>query len=196
MTDTDKMQGTQDNLTALIMTHVQRYPEIDILDVYKLLHQSVFGPGHAIKNQKAEKEWLERQSEILQPVAVEPLLESVHPDGAMVRLHLRPYLALKGKPKKLLDALIDSSKAVNGSIEDMAADWAAFQQLCAPSGLLVDRFEARTVAMTGRTRASQQWPASPHSPKYEHTYKPAYRVLTRPLAEALLKGQRFDFAVI
>src|SRR5260221_12126626 len=98
-------------LVALITAHVQRYTEIDVLDVYKLLHQAVFGPGHAITNQKAAREWLERESEILQPVAAEPLLESVHPEGSIVRLHLRPYLSVNGKLNKLLDALVHSSKA-------------------------------------------------------------------------------------
>ncbi len=150
----------------IITTHVQRYPEIDVLDVYKLLHQAVFGPGSVIKSQKAAREWLERESEILQPVAAEPLLESVHPEGSIVRLHLRPYLVLNGKLNKLLDTFVQSSKAVNG------------------------------INMTGRTRASQNWPASQHSPNYDFAYKPAYRVLTRTLAESLLKGQRLEIAVV
>jgi len=183
-------------LMALIKTHVQRYPEIDILDVYKLLHQAVFGPGHAIKNHKAAREWLERETEILQPAGAEPLLESVHPDGAIVRLHLRTYLALKGKLNKLLDAFIESSKMNSGSAATMAMDWGIFEQMIVPDGELAGRFNPRTVTLTGQTRASQNWPASQHSPNFEFAYRPAYRVLTSPLAEALLRAQRFDFTVV
>src|SRR5258707_1244830 len=196
MTEANEVAGEDGKLVAFILTHVQRYPEIDVLDVYKLLHQAVFGPGSVIKSQKAAREWLERESEILQPVAAEPLLESVHPEGSIVRLHLRPYLVLNGKLNKLLDTFVQSSKAVNGTAEAMAQSWAVFQQLCASGGALADRFEARMVNMTGRTRASQNWPASQHSPNYDFAYKPAYRVLTRTLAESLLKGQRLEIAVV
>jgi len=53
MTEVDEAAGASDKLAALITRHVQRYPEIDILDVYKLLHQAVFGPGHAIKKSES-----------------------------------------------------------------------------------------------------------------------------------------------
>src|SRR5258705_13932064 len=102
-----------EKVAALIQAHVQRYPEIDILDVYKLLHQAVFGPGHAIvnqKNQKSAREWLERESDLLKPTLDEPLVENIHPDSALVRLHLRPYLAANGKLNKLFDAFVQSSK--------------------------------------------------------------------------------------
>src|SRR3977135_1923629 len=68
-------------VAALISAHVQRYPEIDVSDVYKLLHQAILGPGHAIKNQKAAREWLERESELFAPNTEEPLIENIHPDG-------------------------------------------------------------------------------------------------------------------
>src|SRR5690242_20431952 len=96
-----------DKVGALIQTHAQRYPEIDILDIYKLLHQAVFGPGHALttsKNKNAAREWLDRESGLLQPGLNEPFVENIHPDGALVRVHLGPYMASHGKLDKLMDA--------------------------------------------------------------------------------------------
>jgi hypothetical protein len=58
---------TDEKVAALIRIHIQRYPAIDILDIYKLLHQAVFGPGHAITAVKAAREWLERETETLAP---------------------------------------------------------------------------------------------------------------------------------
>src|SRR5579859_4487550 len=117
---------SDEKVQALIRTHVQRYSEIDILDIYKLLHQAVFGPGHAIKSVKPAREWLERESEILQPAPVHPLLENIHPDQAIVRVHLRPYLAMKGSLSKLLDAFVESSKTVQGDAKTMDAWWKIF----------------------------------------------------------------------
>ncbi len=177
-------------IAALILTHVQRYAEIDILDIYKLLHQAVFGPGHAVKNVKPAREWLERESEILQPGPVQPLLENIHPQQALVRVHLRPYLALKGSLGKLLDGFVESSKTVHGDTKTMAAWWKIFEDMANPGGSLAGRFDTRQIALIGRSRLSENWPASHHSPAFQVAYKPAYRVLTRSLAEAMLRVQK------
>jgi len=95
-----------------------------------------------------------------------------------------------------LDAFIESSKAEIGSSTAMATDWRVFEQMIGSDGPLAGRFDVRTVALTGRTRASQNWPASQHSPNYEYAYKPAYRVLTRALAESLLNNQHFEFTLV
>ena len=181
-------------VAALIWAHVQRYHAIDILDIYKLLHQGVFGPGHAITNQRAAREWLERESAALKPNAGELLVESVHPQAEIVRIHLRPYLAASGSLRKLLDAFIQSSRAVTGSPETMAAWWGVFQDMTAPGAPLANRFPARTVSLIGRARAAEHWPATHHSPPYDQAYCPAYRVLTADIAAKLLRDQNIPFA--
>lgn len=186
---------TDDRVPALILTHVRRYAEIDLLDVYKLLHQAVFGPGHAIPNQKAAREWLERESGLHIPDASQLLVESVHPEGEIVRLHLRPYLAAKGHLGKLLDAFIQSAKLIEGNPETMAVWWAIFQEMIGKDELLHNDFDPRTAALIGRTRAAEKWPASHHSPRFDRAYQPAYRVLTRSMAEKLLQDQRIPFQI-
>jgi hypothetical protein len=181
-----------ENVTALIQAHVERYPELDETDVYKLLHQAVFGPGHAVKNLKAAREWLERESEILKPRSGEPLVENVHPQGAVVRLHLRPYLAVRGSLSRLLDAFIQSSKAVVGNPATMAEWWRVFERTVDEGGALANRFDARNIALLGRTRERENWPAMQHSPRFDRTYHPAYRVLAFPLAETLLRQQNIS----
>jgi hypothetical protein len=180
----------------LIHTHIRRYDAIDIMDIYKLLHQAVFGPGHAIKNQKAAREWLDRESEIHQPNAGETLIENIHPHGMVVRLHLRPYLAANGNLKKLLDAFIQSSKDINGETSLMAQWWQVFYDMVQNGDPLVSRFDKRTMSLVARTRTAENWPASHHSPSYDRAYKPSYRVLTASLAEELLKQQKIGYKII
>src|SRR5258708_32214339 len=112
---------TTEKVEALIQRHIQRYPQIDIQDIYKLLHQAVFGPGHAIAKRKSAQEWLEWQSGLVQPESTQPLLESVHPDSEVVRLHLQPYLARRGNLKRLLDSFTEASKVINGNPETVAS---------------------------------------------------------------------------
>ena len=70
---------TDDRIVALIRTHLDRYPDAGIQDVYKLLHQATFGPGHAISSKKAAREWLGQESGQVTPTAAEALVESIHP---------------------------------------------------------------------------------------------------------------------
>jgi hypothetical protein len=187
---------------TLIMTHIQRYPDIEIMDIYRLLHQSVFGPGYEIQNLRAAREWLERELEKAAPPAgdhIVPLVESVHPDGAFVRLALWPYRGLNGKMKLLLGAYIESGRQALAQPTDknalMHERWAAFQAMT-EGGILTNRFAARTVQLVGRAWAKEQWPSSHHSPKYDYTYKPNYRVLLGSSAETLLQGQKIKFSLV
>ncbi len=174
-------------VASLILRHLERYPLSGIEDVYKLLHHGAFGPGHAITNRKVAREWLERDWNGLSEESGMVLVESVHPSGEVVRLHLRPYRDAGGDLRKLLDAFIASAGEYPGNPELMISWWAIFEELT--RGPLADRFDARLAALIGRTRAREGWPATHHSPTYEKAYKPAYRVLSRTRAEELLASQ-------
>jgi hypothetical protein len=183
-------------VAALILRHVQRYVALDILDVYKLLHQGVFGAGHAVSNPRAAREWLEKECEKLTPNAAEPLLESVHPHDEIVRLNLRPYLAQGGNLKKLLDAFIRSAAQPRGDAETMAHWWNIFHSMTQAGNPLANRFSERTVALIGRTRAAEKWSATQHSPPYDQTHKPAYRVLDLQTALELVQAQNMNGKVV
>jgi len=169
----------------VIRVHLGRYPEAGMLDVYKLLHQATFGPGHLIANRKNAREWLEQEAGQVVPAAGEPLVESVHPNGDIVRVHLRPYLAYERKLKPLLDAFVRSAGQVQGDPALMAHRWRLFESHCEPAGEFAAQFDLREVRLFGRTRAVESWPAVHHSPPYQSAYRPAYRVLSRAEAEAL-----------
>lgn len=192
------MDGTpvEEKVAALIRTHVQRYKEFEVKDIYRLLHQAVFGNGHPVRAVKAEREWLERESEIVTPDPKAALLENIHPDGQLVRLHLRPYLSAKGDLKKLLDAFVASSKAVTGDVATMEAYWRIVERMTAPGGEMASRFDGDTVKIIGRTRAQEHWPASHPSPNIVYAYKPIYRVLTFSAAQELLSKQKIVVKVI
>ncbi|MBX3061515.1 MAG: hypothetical protein KF726_00975 [Anaerolineae bacterium] len=183
-------------VATLIQVHAARYPEIEIMDVYRLLHHAVFGAGRPVKALKAEREWLEREVEITRPEAGQSILESVHPQGNIVRLHLRPYLAAKGDPRKLLDAYVESSKVTTGDAAQMLAHWAVFQQMIQAGSPFADRFDVRAVRLFGRTRAAESWPASHHSPAILRKYRPVYRIIIADVARKLLEKQKIAVEMI
>ncbi len=179
----------------LIKTHIQRYPEIDIVDCYKLLHQGAFGPGHAISRRRAAWEWLENETQNLTPDPDALFIESVHPQSEVLRLHLRPYMAFGGDLYQLLEAFIKSAEELEreDAEQNMAKWWDIFHEMCETA--LANRFDSRTVHLIGHTRSLEHWPAIQHSPPYEAIYKPAYRLLSKDQTERLLTRQHIPFEI-
>jgi hypothetical protein len=84
------------NYTAwmqLIQQHLRRYPAMTARDIYKLLYQGVLGPEHNMPSAEIFTARLKDELAGLEPDPAEPLLESIRPDGALQRIHLRPWLA-------------------------------------------------------------------------------------------------------
>lgn len=185
-----------EKISALVRTHLARYPESEIMDVYKLLHQAAFGPGHLIASKKAAREWLEQEIALLIPSKREPLIEAIHPEGLIVRLYLRPYLEQGGKVQPLLDAFIHSAEQVRPDPAAMERHWRWFVGACQSGEAWAQRFNQPELMLFSRARARESWPAVHHSPTYETTYHPKYRVLTRSEAEALCRKLRIEFVVV
>lgn len=184
-----------DRLCALIQAHLQRYPLARLQDVYRLLHHAAFGPGHSVVSKKAAREILEQESARVEPDRLLMLVESVHPDGAIVRLHVRPYLAYRAAVNLLLDAWVHSADQVRGNAAQLAAWWDLFVKEARPGGTWAGRFDLRELELFGKIRATEEWPVMPHSPAYMTAYHPLYRVLTRAEAQALCDKLKAPFDI-
>lgn len=185
---------SDEQIIALIQTHLARYPETEVADVYKLLHQATFGPGHLITNKKAAREFLEQECGQLTPEPDAQLIENAHPLGEIVRFHLRPYLAYRRRVDWLLDAFVRSAAQVNGEAAVMAARWQVFAQHITAGDLA--RFDPREVELFGQFRSGEGWPAVHHSPTYVSAYQPKYRVLTRDEAQRLCERLNAPFEIV
>jgi hypothetical protein len=191
MLNHDKLAA--ENVGELVRSHLQRYPAVEIMDMYKLLHQATFGPGHLIASKKTALEWLEHELNQQRPSLDEPFIENIHPEGLIMRVHLRPYLAHQGPIKLLLDAFVRSAGQVEGDAKVMADRWQIFETLC--QGAFARNFPIREVGLFGLVRARERWPAVHHSPAYNDTYHPAYRVLTRSEAQLVCEKLKVPFEV-
>lgn len=185
---------SDDAVVTLIQRHLRRYPISTFQDVYKLLHQAAFGPGHMIGDKKKALEWIERDLEGRPGDAPAPLIESIHPDDAMMRLHLRPYAARGGDLPRLRDAFVRAAAARPDAPATLARWWDVF---CAwAAGAPAEHVDLREARLFGMACARTGWPAMHHSEVYRTTYTPAYRVLTAREAEALLRAQDIAFEAI
>jgi hypothetical protein len=118
------------------------------------------------------------------PGPAEPLVDPIRADGAIARVHLRPWQEAGLDPAPLLEAFLATAGAwreVPGELEKalrQAADWAAVLGLAADA----------VTALAGRMH-DEGYPAVHHSEAYCLHYHPTYRVVaTRLLPGGLVEG--------
>ena len=162
--------------------HLDAHPHARGDDLYKFLHQAVYGPGHAIPNRQAAATYLERELEGLgPPLKEEALCEVLGGEPELVRVNLRPFVAAGGNPEILLEAFVSSANQDRGSTQRMqfvlklAVSWLK----CASRADLSEELEVQAAEL-----ADKGYPAIHHSEGYREVYRPAYRVVTAGAAEA------------
>lgn len=154
-------------LESVVRSHLVRYPEMQIQDTYKLIHQAVMGSGHAVSNSEAARLWLERELTEMGEGIPEPLIDPISADGEMVRVHLRPFLAQGGDPQKLLSAFLHTANEFRGDEATLKREWdiATRMEIFPPAEM--DDF----------IRSMPGYPAAHHSAIFTRRYRPAYRVI-------------------
>ena len=160
----------------MIAAHLARYPLMDMEDLYKLLHQGVFGSEHAVESRAEAAMWLAEEIASLGPSPSSSLaVEPVAPAGRLVRVHLREYLAAGGDHDALLDAFVRTAGRRTGSPAELR---------CA-GGVAADLTEERWPRTEWeryiRGQIERGAPSVHHSEAYAAAYRPAYRVVASDL---------------
>jgi hypothetical protein len=167
---------------AALLDELRLHPEANADDAYKLLHQGVFGPGHAINDPKSAARVLEEEVAGLAPTtAAEPLCQPLGGPTPMARIHLRPFLAADEDVAALLEVFVASAAVPAGTAADMDAALEAAVAALAKGGRWALAGDLETLS-SGLAAAS--YPAVSHSENYRNLYKPAYRVVALELARA------------
>ena len=174
-------------LARFAWSHLRDEPTAGVVDVYKWLFQAARGGEHAAPSEEAARTWLEAEWATLgPPLPGEPLVVPLRPDGAVVRLNLRPYKASGGDPAALLKAFLSSARGFRPDPALFVAAWRSFgAELQAGRAAVSDG-----ASFAGLERASEKegWPARHHGAAYAAARKPAYRVLTGEEAARLARA--------
>jgi len=160
--------------------HLDDHHAAGVEDLYKFLHQAIYGPGHAIPNREAAADWMDRELDGLGPsLEGEPASESLGGEPPLVRVNLRPFVASGGDPDLLVDAFVASANHDRGNSRRMEVvlSLAASYVQCAGRGELSPELKALSTEL-----AEQGYPAIHHSEAYVDAYRPAYRVVDEALA--------------
>ena len=173
------LEETVARVGPVVRWHSERYSELAAEDLYKLLHQSVAGPGHAIENADMARAWLEREWSALRDVeGNEPLFEPLSADGRLVRVNLRPWRSAGRDRELVLTAFLQTAQAVSPPSEQIHS---AMDAIRACSGSLAGEAGVPAAQLDSlfAKLATEGYPAIHHSPGYRQAYSPAYRVVLR-----------------
>jgi hypothetical protein len=166
----------------LITAQLQRYPAMQIQDLYKLVYQAALGNEHLITDSAMVHNYLIQELENVQADSNEPLLEEISPDGAVVRLNLRPFKAQHGDHRALFQAMMQTVRTFQKSQERLGRYLSDLEQMAASGDI---PFETDAMQAFFREMREKGNPAVHHSAVYKKQYAPAYRILLKKYAPSL-----------
>ena len=162
-------------------------PAAGLEDAYKWLFQAARGGEHAAPSEEAARAWLEAEWTTLgPPLSGEPLVVPLRPDGAVVRLNLRPFKAGGGDQNALLGAFLSSARSFSPDPGLFVAAWHAFGRGLSGGGS--NGWTAGAFEELDGSSAKAGWPARHHGRGYVEARQPAYRVLTGEEAGRLIRA--------
>ena len=164
------------SLEELIRRHQRLRPDLEVVDDYKMLFQSVFGIQH-ILHDKAKRYLKEELSTLeMRKSSDETLIENISIDNVMVRANLRPFKLRGLSSDKLFLAMVTSAEEPKGTQEDFLKLWNRFKSLI-EAGML--NFDKSILENFDRKVEKENYPPYHHSERYRRSYRPAYRVVKR-----------------
>lgn len=161
-------------LRRIIAAQVRRHPRMEPQDLYKLLHQAAMGSAHAMEDTVGVRLWMERELVTMGDRPIDPLIDTIAPDGSVVLVHLRPWVAAGRSTDSLLASFLRSAGAIRQDTVKLVRYLAVGESMAREGGLPFGVTAWRDL-IDGQQRGG--YPAVHHSPSYEMAYHPAYRVV-------------------
>jgi hypothetical protein len=155
----------------ILRSHLIRYPDMQIQDVYKLIHQAAMGSEHAVADPDAARKWIEREIAEMGNGQAEPAIDPISPNGEIVRVHLRPYVQMDGSIEKLVAAFVHTANEHHSNIVLLEHYWAI--------ATMLGRFPTANMENFIESMKANHYPAVHHSSEYKTAYHPAYRVIAQ-----------------
>ncbi|MGQ9678185.1 MAG: hypothetical protein ACUVUD_02765 [bacterium] len=157
------------HLFNILSWHLSRYPLLKAEDIYKLIYQGVFGPGHILADLNQEKKNFSRELLLAQDSKPSGEWEPIDPNELLIRVNLAPLTRLGTKAEQLFQAVIDTARTFTPRPQHLPLRLNAALKWC-------------QVNLPGEVEKLKFIAAHPqhpprHSPTYLENYRPAYRVV-------------------
>lgn len=171
--------GTSNAVQALAFD-VASHPEAEAVDLYKFLHQAMFGPGHAITDAARAAETLRAElADLGPPTMGEAWCDALGGDPSLVRVNLRPFSANGFDSGVLVASFVATANAVQPDPQQMSV---ALELVVHWLRSVSQQDLAGELQTLGHEMGKQGYPAVHHSAAYQQAYHPAYRVVEASMA--------------
>jgi hypothetical protein len=179
---------SQQDVFKLLVSHFRRYHLMEIQDVYKLIYQGVCGSAHIMQSQLAEFEaGLEEEFVSVEANNSQPLWESIHPEGKIVRVNLEAYKYQSQRIERLSTLCVWTAEVCGlpeKNIEDVPIALNTFYKLC--KSRKIPKFDPLEIEKYQKWVVDNAFPVVHHSVVYQTTYHPHYRLVHRDFLSILL----------
>lgn len=159
----------------IVQTQFQRYPQMQVEDLYKLTYQAAMGNIHLGVDQQILKDYLYSELERIKASDDEPLFEKISPDN-LIRLNLGPFKAKGGNPEKLFEAMMQTAQTFQPDSKKIIQYWKGIERMAEENSIPFRKTELDSFLSKMQ---EADFPAIHHSDKYLESYHPAYRVILR-----------------
>lgn len=152
--------------------HCEKYPKLEVTDLFKFLYQSSFGCEHLVSDITSVKAYLCKEAETSRPVKGD-LIESL--DGDYCRVHLE-YLKKGLSADTFAKLFVLSAEHVEDGKEQLEEKLSVLSEMAREGELAFSE--------AGVKDALERWreegcPACHHSEVFRNTYFPAYRLMKK-----------------
>ena len=176
---------SQTELFNLVISHLSRYPAMEVQDVYTLIYQGAMGPARYTKDQKTFIERLKKEFEETDPNENQPLWETIRPDGELVRVFISALKARECSLQKFSTLCLWTASIFIGDKEDLVNGWDTFRQICYDNRLR--QFTEDDISAITKWAEENNYPGMRHSNIYRENYQPHYRLLRRDFLNILME---------
>jgi hypothetical protein len=166
MSEAKSRERTRD----VIIEHFLRYPEMQIVDFFKLLFHSAFGCEHAVSSLECAVEYIEREAKTAAPWYT--LVERL--DGDYCRVYIAPCLLHGVEARSLAEAFVSSARTEPEGRERLVEKLGVLRSLAEEGRLPVSPSALDSAVLEWE---SLGYTAVRHSDTYREHYHPAYRVI-------------------
>jgi hypothetical protein len=169
----------------LVVSHLRRYPELQLEDLYKLLYQATLGNGHAIADSAEVAEWLNKDLADSVQNTFEIMIDTLGSCGRFARIHLYAYVKSGRKPENIIRTFMKTGAEYPPDSDAFFCALSVVRKMSANGKL---PWETSGTSRFLMEQAKNNYPAVHHSAKFNSKYHPHYRVIAVGLIPELLSG--------
>jgi len=172
-------------LFNLVISHLNRYPAMEVQDVYTLIYQGSMGADKYLADADGFEERLIKEFEETKADEKQALWETIRPDGELVRVHIAALKARGGQPQALSTLCLWTASIFGGDTQDLMDGWDTFQHLCRDNRLR--KFPENEISEFTEWVRKNKYPSTRHSAVFRDMYHPHYRLVRREFLNILIE---------